>query len=165
MRSQIVLLEALFRIELAHPPRKLYPSRFFSPAGVRLIVNHNLEDVGTEYPMELINKNVRNGRREWLRTNAAALRRLLPRMLDNLHARAQTRAAELKEQALAELDAQLLPELERLRILRQRRGPASDFEIKVLESEIDTLRPVLAEPVIRLDSLRLVRRGPTGKGI
>jgi ATP-dependent helicase HepA len=165
MRSQIVLLEALFRVELAHPPRKLYPTRFFSPAGVRLIVNHNLEEVGAEYPMELINKNVRNGRREWLRTNAAALKRLLPRMLDNLHSRAEARAAEMKDQALAELDAQLVPELDRLKILRQRRGPASDFEIGLLESEIATLRSVLGEPVIRLDSLRLVRRGPTGKGI
>ena len=39
------------------------------------------------------------------------------------------------------------------------------YEIGLLESEIATLRSVLGEPVIRLDSLRLVRRGPTGKGI
>jgi ATP-dependent helicase HepA len=165
MRSQIVLLEALFRVELAQPPKKLYPTRFFSPAGVRLIVNHNLEEVGAEYPMELINKNVRNGRREWIRTNAAALRRLLPRMLDDLTTRAHARAAEMKQQALADLDAHLLPELERLKLLHKRGGPASDFEIGLVQAEYDTLREVLAKPHVRLDSLRLVRRGPTGKGI
>ncbi len=165
MRSQIVLLEALFRVELANPPKKLYPTRFFSPAGVRLIVNHELQEVSGEYPMELINKNVRNGRREWIRTNNAALRRLLPRMLEDLTTRAQSRAAEMSAQALADLDTQLLPELERLKLLKSRGGPASDFEIQLVESEYQTLKGILAKPMVRLDSLRLVRRGPTGKGI
>ena len=165
MRSQIVLLEALFRVELAQPPKKLYPTRFFSPAGLRLIVNHNLEEVGAEYPMELINKNVRNGRREWIRTNGTALRRLLPRMLEDLTARAHGRAEEMKNQALADLDAQLLPELDRLKLLQKRGGPASEFEIALLQAEYNTLHDVLGKPKVRLDSLRLVRRGPTGKGI
>lgn len=165
MRSQIVLLEALFRVELANPPKKLYPTRFFSPAGLRLIINHKLEDVAEEYPMELINKNVRNGRREWIRNNAAALRSLLPRMLADLHQRAEARAAEMKTQALAELDAQLLPELERLKILQAHGGPASDFEIQLIQSEHEALKEILSDPIVRLDSLRLVRRGPTGKGI
>lgn len=165
LRSQIILLESLFRIELAHPPEKLYPTRFFSPAGLRLIINHKLEDVSAEYPMELINKNVRNGRREWVRTNEAALRNLLPRMLADLTRRAQTRAEEMKAQALTDLDAQLLPELERLKLLQQRGGPVSDFELQLLQSEYDTLKEALSHPVVRLDSLRLVRRGPTGKGI
>jgi ATP-dependent helicase HepA len=165
LRSQIILLEALFRVELAHPPAKLYPTRFFSPAGVRLIINHKLEDVAAEYPMELINKNVRNGRREWVRTNEAALRNLLPRLLADLARRAQARAEEMKSQALTELDSQLLPEIERLTHLQQRGGPVSDFELQLLQSEYDALKEALSKPVVRLDSLRLVRRGPTGKGI
>ncbi|MFN0127737.1 MAG: RNA polymerase-associated protein RapA [Verrucomicrobiales bacterium] len=165
LRSQIILLESLFRIELAQPPQKLYPTRFFSPAGVRLIINHKLEDVSAEYPMELINKNVSNGRREWMRTNETALRHLLPRMLVDLTQRAQSRAEEMKTQALADLDAQLLPEIDRLSQLQQRGGPVSDFELQLLQSEYDVLKQSLARPVVRLDSLRLVRRGPTGKGI
>jgi len=165
LRSQIILLETLFRVELANPPKKLYPTRFFSPAGVRLIINHKLEDVSSEYPMELINKNVRNGRREWIRTNEAALRTLLPRLLADLTQRARARAEEMKTQALTELDAQLLPEIERLQHLQQRGGPVSDFELQLLQSEYDTLKETLSHPVVRLDSLRLVRRGPTGKGI
>jgi hypothetical protein len=143
----------------------LYPTRFFSPAGVRLIINHKLEDVSSEYPMELINKNVRNGRREWIRTNEAALRSLLPRMLADLTQRARARAEEMKIQALAELDTQLIPELERLKLLQQRGGPVSDFELQLFQSEYDALKEALSNPVVRLDSLRLVRRGPTGKGI
>jgi hypothetical protein len=143
----------------------LYPTRFFSPAGVRLIINHKLEDVASEYPMELINKNVRNGRREWIRTNEAALRSLLPRMLADLTQRARARAEEMKVQALAELDTQLIPELERLKLLQQRGGPVSDFELQLFQSEYDALKEALSNPVVRLDSLRLVRRGPTGKGI
>ena len=165
LRSQLILLECLFRVELAKPPQKLYPTRFFSPAGVRLIINHKLEDVSAEYPMELINKNVRNGRREWVRTNEAALRNLLPRLLADLTQRAHSRAEEMKTQALAELDTQLLPEIERLKLLQQRGGPVSDFELQLLQSEYDALKEALSHPVVRLDSLRLVRRGPTGKGI
>lgn len=165
MRSQIILLEALFRVELEEMPKKLYPTRFFSPAGVRLIVNHDLEDVAAEYPMELVNKNVRNGRREWIRNNNQALRRLLPRMLARLHELAQQRAEALKQEALKALDDDLLPEIDRLKLLRKRGGPASDFEIDLLEKEYATLKEVLAKPVVRLDALRLVRRGPTGKGI
>jgi len=165
LRSQIILLEALFRIDLADSPKKLYPTRFFSPAGVRLIINHKLEDVAADYPMELINKNVRNGRREWVRTNESALRNLLPRMVADLTQRAHTRAEEMKSQALAELDTQLLPEIDRLTLLQQRGGPVSDFELELLRSEYDALKQTLARPVVRLDSLRLVRRGPTGKGI
>jgi ATP-dependent helicase HepA len=165
LRSQTILLETLFRVELADPPQKLYPTRFFSPAGVRLIINHKLEDVASEYPMELINKNVRNGRREWIRTNEAALRSLLPRMLADLTQRARSRAEEMKVQALADLEAQLIPELERLKLLQQRGGPVSDFELQLFQSEYDSLKEALSNPVVRLDSLRLVRRGPTGKGI
>ncbi len=165
MRSQVILLEALFRVELADPPKKLYPTRFFSPAGVRAIVNHELEDVAPEYPMELVNKNVRNGRREWIRTNANALRGLLPKMLAKLTALAEARAKAMKEDALKALDEEVLPELERLKLLQKRGGPASDFEIELLEKEHATLKEVLSNPVVRLDALRLVRRGPTGKGI
>jgi ATP-dependent helicase HepA len=165
LRSQIILLEALFRVELAQPPKKLYPTRFFSPAAVRLIINHKMEDVAAEYPMELINKNVRNGRRDWVRTNEAALRNLLPRLLADLTRRAHARAEEMKTEALAELDTQLLPEIERLTLLQQRGGPVSPFELELLQAEYDALKQALSQPVVRLDSLRLVRRGPTGKGI
>ncbi|MGI8603068.1 MAG: RNA polymerase-associated protein RapA [Verrucomicrobiales bacterium] len=165
LRSQILLLEGLFRVELANPPKKLYPTRFFSPAGLRLIVNHELAEVGTEYPMEIINKNVRNGRREWIRSNNDALRGLLPRMLENLTERARACAAELSQQALLDIDTQFVPEIERLKLLKQRRGPVSEMEVSLLESEMSALRELVQHPRIKLDSLRLVRRGPAGKGI
>ncbi len=165
LRAQLLLLEALFRVELENCPKRLYTMRFFSPAGVRLIVNHELEDVGNEYPMELVNRNVRNGRREWIRTNGPALKQILPRMLESLTERATARAAEMSTTALAEMEALLVPELDRMKLLKKRGGPASDMEIQLMEDEITTLREVLSKPVVRLDSLRLVRRGPAGKGI
>ena len=163
LRSQIVLLEALFRVELATSPPRLYPTRFFSPAGVRLIVNHELEDVGAEYPMELINKNVRNGRREWIRHNNAVLREMLPRLLANLTQRAGDRAAELSAQSIADIDVQLLAELERLELLRRRGGPVTNIEIELLKSEIDSLKESVSRPVVtpRLPPARPPR--PRGK--
>jgi ATP-dependent helicase HepA len=165
LRSQIVLLEALFRVELAESPPRLYTTRFFSPAGVRLIVNHELDEVGAEYPMELINKNVRNGRRDWIRHNNGVLRELLPRLLGNLEQRARERAAELGTQAIAEIDLHLSAELDRLELLRRRGGPVTETELSQIRSEIDALKQCVAHPVVTLDSLRLVRRGPAGKGI
>jgi ATP-dependent helicase HepA len=165
LRSQILIMEALFRIELADNPPRLYTTRFFSPAGSRFIINHSLEDVSGEYPMELINRNVRNGRREWIRTNAPALRNILPPMMENLRTRAEARAAELSQTAITDMEAQLGPELERMKKLRERGGPVSDKEITMVTEEIETLRRVLATPAVRLDAIRLVRRGPAGKGI
>jgi hypothetical protein len=86
-------------------------------------------------------------------------------MLEDLRARAQARADELSQTALKEMEAQLKPELARLQRLKEAGGPVTDKEISLMTQEIETLTEILAKPKVVLDALRLVRRGPTGKGI
>ena len=54
------------------------------------------------------------------------------RMLQDLTSRDHARAEEMKNQALADLDATGLAELERLKLLQKRGGPVSEFEMRSL---------------------------------
>jgi ATP-dependent helicase HepA len=162
-RAQLVLLEGIY---LAEPPPAdplLHVWRFMPPTPVRVVVSHELEDLSGTYTTELVNKNVRNGRKDWLRNNARPLHNLVPGMLRNLNQRAEIKAQELAAKAAHQMGLILTAEKTRLETMTattQRTG-----EIDRITAQIAALQTHLAAPRMRLDSLRLIRRGPSGKGI
>ncbi len=162
-RAQIVLLEGIFLSEPAAAPPTLQAERYMPPTPVRVVVSHELEDLSGIYTTELLNKNVRNGRREWLRNNARPLHSLVPGMLRNLVQRAEVKAQELAAKASHQTEQILNSEISRLHRLPQ--TARRKAEIARIEMQIVELKKLMTRPHLRLDSLRLVRRGPSGKGI
>jgi ATP-dependent helicase HepA len=162
-RAQIVLLEGIYIADPGTADPALQIWKHMPPTPIRVVVSHEMEDLTTTYDANQLNKNVRNGRREWLRNNARPLHNLVPGMLRNLNQRAENRAQELANKAANQMEALIKQEVSRLQ--RQPTSARRKEEIKTLEEHITQLKALLIRPTLRLDSLRLIRRGPSGKGI
>jgi ATP-dependent helicase HepA len=162
-RAQIVLLEGIFLATPDSPDASLQASRHMPPTPVRVVLSHDFEDLSAEYTSEVVNKIVRNGRREWLRNNARPLYNIIPSMMRILTQRAAVKMKELSSKAAHQMEAMFTADVTRLRRLPS--TTRREEEITRLETLIATLKPLLNEPVLSLDQLRLLRRGPSGKGI
>ena len=162
-RAQLVLLEGIYLAEPEPSDAALQVWRFMPPTPVRVVVSHELEDLSGTYTTELVNKNVRNGRKDWLRNNARPLHNLVPGMLRNLNQRAEIKSQELAAKAAHQMEQVLTSERQRLERMTQTTLRAA--EIERINEQINTLKTHLITPRLRLDSLRLIRRGPSGKGI
>ena len=162
-RAQLVLLEGIYLAEPAPADSALQVWRFMPPTPVRVVVSHELEDLSGTYTTELVNKNVRNGRKDWLRNNARPLHNLVPGMLRNLNQRAEIKAQELAAKAAHQMG--LILTSEKARLEAQPASTLRTAEIERITAQMATLTTHLAAPRMRLDSLRLIRRGPSGKGI
>ncbi len=162
-RAQIVLLEGIFLATPGPADSKLQTSRHMPPTPVRCVISHDFEDMSGEYTSEMVNKIVRNGRREWLRNNARPLYNIIPSMMRILTQRAAVKMRELAGKASHQMEAMFTADIARLRRLTS--TTRREEEIARLEALIATLKPLIGEPVLSLDQLRLLRRGPSGKGI
>lgn len=162
-RSQIVLLEGIF---LAHPKAGSMPklvSRYMPITPVRVVLSHEYEDMSSEYTSEVVNKMVRNGRREWIRNNARPLHNIVPGMMRALTQRADIRMRELAAKAAHQMDTVYAADIARLKRLPDTKARRAG--IKQLEDQLTGCKNSFAEPALVSDQLRLIRRGPSGKGI
>jgi hypothetical protein len=119
--------------------------------------------MSSEYTSEVVNKMVRNGRREWIRNNARPLHNILPGMMRNLNQRAEHRMRELAGKAALQMETILSADIARLKRLAETKRRKA--EIKRIEEQIAATRPLFSAPMLVCDQLRLLRRGPSGKGI
>jgi ATP-dependent helicase HepA len=162
-RAQIVLLEGIFVLDPLPSAPDLQVSRYMPPTPVRVVLSHEQEELSSVYTTELVNKNVRNGRREWLRNNARPLHNLIPPMLRAVSQRADTRGQELSQKAASQMELVFQAEIARLEKLGK--STRRTAEIQRLQAQMAELKRVILGATLRLDSLRLLRRGPSGKGI
>ena len=162
-RAQIVLLEGIY---LATPKSSAHDNlvaRYMPPTPVRVVISHEFEDMSSEYTSEVVNKMVRNGRREWIRNNARPLHNILPGMMRNLNQRAEHRMRELAAKAGLQMETILNGDIARLRRLPETKRRKA--EIRRIEEQIAGTRTLFSDPMLVCDQLRLIRRGPSGKGI
>lgn len=162
-RAQIVLLEGIYLATPRSGPHTNLISRFMPPTPVRVVLSHDYEDMSSEYTSEVVNKMVRNGRREWIRSNSRPLHNIVPAMMRSLNQRADIRMRELAVKAAYQMELIVGGEIARLKRLPETK--ARKGEIKRLEQQMEGCKPLFAEPMLVNDQLRLIRRGPSGKGI
>jgi ATP-dependent helicase HepA len=162
-RAQIVLLEGIYLATPRSGPFSHIVSRFMPPTPVRVVLSHDYEDLSSEYTSEVVNKMVRNGRREWVRNNSRPLHNIVPGMMRSLNQRADMRMRELAIKAAYQMELVVGGE-----IARHKRMPETKARkalIKRLEEQMEACKPLFADPMLVNDQLRLIRRGPSGKGI
>lgn len=84
-------------------------------------------------------------------------------MVRNLTVRAQHRMTELAAKAAWQMETVFGADIARLRRLPETK--ARKAEIKRLEAVIAETKALFESPSLVMDQLRLLRRGPSGKGI
>jgi ATP-dependent helicase HepA len=153
--DRTLLLEACFVVECVAPPA-LGVDRFLPPTPVRHAVDQALAprddrfapgELGRASPDRLL------GRPEIAGT-------LLPRMLVALEERAESDRERLAAAARDRMVEVLGREIERLELLRATGGRVTEEEIALARLEVAELREALGAARVRLDSLRLVWKGP-----
>jgi ATP-dependent helicase HepA len=153
-------LEALFVLEPVAPPR-LHADRFLAPTPLRIVLDQHLREAAGDDPADA---DLVDGRGGWIAENDKTLAPLLARMLTRCDELAEERAASLRGEALAAMDAQLGGELERLAALAAVNDNVRADEKPALEAERAELAAAIGQARLRPDALRFIWQGPTKAG-
>jgi ATP-dependent helicase HepA len=157
--ERTMLLELIFVLEAIAAPR-LHADRFLPLTPIRLVVNHKLQDVTPVFSDTTWERKLQKGSAYALIENAEIAHRTLPAMFQTAEVLAEVKAAALRQSALKETNHLLGHEVERLQTLARVNDHVRPREIRLAQAQQEELATVLQQSRLRLDSLRLIWKGP-----
>ena len=152
-------LEAIYLLECIAPP-PLHVDRFLPPTPLRVLVDHRGNDSGKTVTPELLQRNLKAGDAFALLDQPELREDLLPVLLAKALALATSQIPGIVAQARKEMAAQLDHEILRLKELQKVNRSVRAEEIELLVQQRIALDQHLAAARLRLDSIRLIQRGP-----
>jgi ATP-dependent helicase HepA len=152
---QSILLESVFLLEPMAPPH-LEIDRYLPPTPLRVMVNHQLQNITSQHPPGQIAPHLKEGRGNPFFLHPDLTHHLLPRMLDASQRLAENQSQSTIQTSLASMEQDLGHEINRLHALKQINPAIRDEEIQLAESQRADLRKHLASARLRLDALRLI---------
>ena len=157
--ERTLLLELIFVLEAIAAPR-LHADRFLPLTPIRLVVSHKLEDVSRTFLGTKWERKLQKGSPYQLIENAEIVSRTLPAMFQTAANLAEAKAAALRQSALNEINHLLGHEVERLQTLACVNDHVRPQEIQLAQVQQAELATSLQRSRLRLDSLRLIWKGP-----
>jgi ATP-dependent helicase HepA len=154
-----MLLELIFVLE-AIAASHLHTDRFLPPTPIQLVISHKLADVTEAFRDDAWEARLQKGSPYKLLENADIARRILPAMIKAATKFAETQAATLRQSALNEMNHLLGHEVQRLQMLQKVNDHIRPQEIKLARAQQEELATALQASRLRLDSLRLIWKGP-----
>jgi ATP-dependent helicase HepA len=154
-----ILIEAVYVLESVAPAR-LHVDRFLPPTPVRIVVDMAGQDCSADYSHSLVNRSARDEEAFRLKQNPELLQALVPEMLKAAREHAREIKSELLQTAMTEAHSRLDGEANRLKELSKINPNVRDQEIKIAENVIADVTRHIAKAHLRLDSVRLILRGP-----
>ncbi len=158
--DRTLLLELVFVLEAIAAP-SLHADRFLPPTPIRLIVSHKLADVTETVGEPGWEQKLEKALPHKLIENADITRRVLPAMFQTGEKLAESNAMRLRQSAMDEANRLLSHEILRLQTLARVNDHVRPEEIKLAQAQQEEMASVLQQSRLRLDSLRLIWRGPT----
>ncbi|MEZ4771955.1 MAG: SNF2-related protein [Bacteroidia bacterium] len=152
------LLEAMFVLETMGG-QNLHVDRFLPHTPLRVVVDHDGEDVTDEYPVELFDQQLIASPMDDLLDNDTIMETILPNMITVAAELAEALAAEEITRGLQRMRATLNHEIGRLKTLQQKNKHIRPEEIQIATEEQASLTALISNARIRLDGLQVVRRG------
>jgi len=157
--ERTMLLELIFVLEAIAAPR-LHVDRFLPVTPIRLVVTHKLEDVSDVYCGTAWERKLQKGSPYKLIENAEIAQQTLPAMFQKAAMVAEIKSAGLRQTALKEMTHLLGREVERLQTLALVNDHIRPEEIRLAQEQQEELGTTLQQSRIRLDSVRLIWKGP-----
>lgn len=154
-------LEAIFVLECVAPPA-LHVDRFLPPTPLRVLVDHQRQDLSRVLPRSGYVKRLKDMESQSLLEQPGFREGLLPRMISRAHGLAQHRVPMLIEKARQSMSELLGQERERLIALQALNPAVRPEEIALLEAQQGALDECLGNARLRLDALRVIHRGELG---
>jgi ATP-dependent helicase HepA len=152
-------LEAIYLLECVAPP-PLHVDRFLPPTPLRVLVDFKGNDAGKAAPAEVLARQLRKGDAYPLLDQPELREELLPALLKKAEKLANDRIPNLIAEARREMAVQLEHEISRLKELQKVNRTVRGEEITLLSQQRDALNEHLQNARLRLDAVRLIRRGP-----
>jgi ATP-dependent helicase HepA len=157
--ERTMLLEFVFVLETIAAPH-LHADRFLPPTPLHLVVSHKLEDVSEAFCDTAWEHKLQKGSPYKLIENPDIARRTMPVMFQTATRLAEIQAAALRQSALEEMNHLLGHEVQRLQTLAEVNDHIRPQEIKLAQAQQEALAAALQQARLRLDSLRLIWKGP-----
>jgi ATP-dependent helicase HepA len=154
-----ILIEAIYVLESVAPSR-LHVDRFLPPTPVRVVVDMQGSDCTAEFGHSQINKSCADEEAFRLKQNPELLQALVPQMLKAARELAREQKSILLPQAMTAAHARLDGEATRLKELSKVNPNVRKEEVRLAENVIVDVTRHIAKAHLRLDSVRLILRGP-----
>lgn len=158
-----MMLEALFVVE-SLAPTDLHIERFLSSRPLRLLVDHKQDELTDELSPEQLEDVLTDAQPAWLASNQAAIQRLVPGMTRRLQKLAKEHLPDRIAEAEDAFDATLRLDLARLRMLMRVNKHIRPEELAQAEAQVERIAEYIQAADVRLQSLRLIWRGPCKQG-
>ncbi len=159
-RTAGLYVEAVYLLECVAPSR-LHADRFLPPTPLRVIVDDRGNDVGKSITPQSLSNCLKNGEAYGLLNQSALRETLLPQLIEKARGIAMLTASGITRMARLEMTTQLGQETERLKELRKVNRSVRAEEVEILQEQQIELDHHLANARLRLDSIRLIHRGPS----
>ena len=158
-KERTLLLEVVFVLE-AIAERRLHVDRFLPATPIRLVLNHKTENVNGLHTTQSFEGKLQKGPPYKLIEHPEIAQRTLPAMFKAAWALAETQAAAVRQTALEEMRQLLGHEMHRLETLSKVNDHIRPQEIQLVRAQQEALAGAISEARIRLDSVRLIWKGP-----
>jgi ATP-dependent helicase HepA len=154
-----LLLETIWIVECLAPPA-LDAQRFLPPVPVRIVTDHRGVEVSERFPAAVLQQNLRNAAVNRLLANRNIVDKALPMMFEKSATIAESRTQPIMGTAVAAMQRHFNLEIARLVNLQKAAGANAGAEIESLVAARDALEGYFKASRGRLDSLRVIWRGP-----
>jgi ATP-dependent helicase HepA len=143
-------LEAIYVLECVAPPH-LHVDRFLPPTPLRMLIDESGNDIGDSITSELLSQRLRP---------AGTFDSFdYPEMIETAQVIGNNKAPNIIAKARIEMISQLEHEISRLRELQRVNSAVRQEEIDLLVEQQHALDEHLSAARLRLDALRVIRRG------
>jgi ATP-dependent helicase HepA len=155
-----MLLETVYVVDCPAPPA-LGITRFLTPAPVRVVIDHQLQDCTANCNSTELEDALEPGRPGMLYDKPELTQTLLPAMLAAAEKIAAAQVPEAAAAARAAADQLFTAESKRLRDLQRCNPAVRDAEISAWDEAHSQIASHLDATRLRLDSVRLIWQGPS----
>lgn len=152
-------LEAVFVLECIAPP-DLQADRFLPPTPLRVLLDHTGKDVSATWEAEALARRIKPGDLHALLDMPGLRENLLPELVARAETLANERAPKLVLRAQQQMNTELGREIARLSALQRVNPNVRPEEVAALAQQQAALTQHLKTARLRLDAVRLIRRGP-----
>ena len=157
-KSAGIYIETVYVLECI-APSALHIDRFLPPTPLRGLVDHQGDDVSTRFPAELLNRCLKNGEAYPLIEQEEFREDLMPSLLKRSAELAEKKTQTIIREARKTAGTCLDNEIIRLKTLQTVTPNVRPTEITALLDQKIALDRHLSLARVRLDSVRLIRRG------
>lgn len=155
--SPMILLETLFVLETAGQ-KNIYIDRFLPNTPLRVVVDHDGNDVTDLYPVESLNKKLIKGKTDEFTASEALMEALLPQMVSVATAIADRLAEKEIALGMQKMNSTLNYEISRLKSLQKKNKNIRPAEIQIAIQEQSNLEILIKSARTRLDGIMMIRK-------